>query len=89
MRIKAFVSKTTGKTRHYTASINNDGTKDLENIPIPKWVEISEEPSGFFLFHYNADGECISDTWHESLEEAKEQASFEFEIEDNDWTPMA
>ena len=82
MRIKAYVFKRTGKTSHYTNVDSDTISKGLEPLPIPKWVEISEEPDGFYLYHYSLDGECVADTWHETLEEAKEQASFEFEIED-------
>jgi hypothetical protein len=90
MRIKAYVSMSTGKTKHYISNSidQNFENNDIENIPVPKWVEISEESEGFYLYHYNSDGECIADTWHESIEDAKEQAKFEFGILNDDWKPM-
>jgi hypothetical protein len=37
------------------------------------------------LLYFDADGECLADTWHKSVEGAKEQTRFEFEIEETDW----
>lgn len=88
MRIKAYVNASTGKTEHYNGSAISENNDGFERVPRPKWVEISEEPEGFYLYHFNQAGECIADTWHETLEEAKEQAKFEFEIKDNDWTTV-
>jgi len=35
--------------------------------------------TGYFLFGCNADWETVTDTWHATLEEAKQQAEFEYE----------
>jgi len=85
MRIKAYVNTSTGKTKHYSVSIDPSNGKGLENISAPKWIEISEESDGFHLYHFGDDGICIADTWHETLEDAKEQATFEFDIKGDDW----
>ena len=58
------------------------------NLSLTKWVEISEKPDGVYLFHYNASGECIADTWHLSIDEARAQAEFEFKISKSDWREM-
>jgi hypothetical protein len=34
---------------------------------------------GFYLFGCDADWNVVTDTWHQSLDEAKEQAEFEYE----------
>ena len=47
-------------------------------------LEIVQEDIGFFLFRYNQDG-FFGDTWHETLEEAKDQAKFEFGINQDWW----
>jgi hypothetical protein len=54
-------------------------------LPIPKWVGISQEPGGFFLLYFDHNDAFITDGWHESLEGAKKQANFEFEITEDDW----
>jgi hypothetical protein len=43
-----------------------------------KLLLLEEHTDGFFLIRYAADGSFAGDTWHSSLEEAQEQASFEF-----------
>ena len=35
--------------------------------------------AAFYLFYCDADWQVLADTWHASLEEAKEQAEFEYE----------
>ena len=47
-------------------------------------LEIVQEGNGFFLYRYNKDG-FFGDTWHETLNEAKDQAKFEFGIEPDWW----
>lgn len=49
-------------------------------------LEIKAEGDGFFVFYLDAAGQCLADTWHESLELAKNQAHLEFAIEETDWT---
>ena len=86
MRLRAKVRRATGNTRHFRGHIEGvDVVKDAQ-LPTPAYVEI--EPSGdgaFYLFYFNANGEGLTDTWHESVARAKDQAHFEFEIEESDW----
>jgi hypothetical protein len=85
MRLRAKVRRATGRTHHYRGHIaNGEAVKDAQ-LPIPAWVEIEPEDGAFYLFYFNASGECMTDTWHESLARAKGQARFEFEIEEEDW----
>jgi hypothetical protein len=81
MRLKAKVKKITGASQHSTSSDSG-----LVPTPDPAWLEISSDESGTFLIHFNADGQSIADTWHLTVDEAKSQAEFEFEIQDSDWT---
>jgi hypothetical protein len=39
----------------------------------------------FYLFGCDADWESVTDTWHETLDEAKEQAEYEYEGIRNTW----
>jgi len=48
-------------------------------------VEIVEEDNAFYLFYFSADGQCMTDTRHPTLDKAKRQAAFEFEICEQDW----
>ena len=37
------------------------------------------ESEGYLLFYFDQDGDEVTDTWHETLEDAKGQAEFEYE----------
>ena len=45
----------------------------------PAFLVIEERPDGIFLYRFGATGECVGDTWHMNIDDAKHQASFEFE----------
>ena len=80
MRLRASVRRVTGNARHIVHGRESD---DLtSNIA---WVEIEPDDGGFFVFYYSSAGECLADGWHESLDQAKHQARFEFEIQEADW----
>jgi hypothetical protein len=85
MRLRANVRRATGKTHHYRGHIDGNNIVKGEQFPIPAWVEIEPCDGAYYLFYFNASGECVTDTWHESLAKAKKQAHFEFEIEEEDW----
>jgi hypothetical protein len=44
----------------------------------PDFLAIEETSEGFFLFRYTRNQEFCGDTWHQSLQEAEEQAIYEF-----------
>ncbi|HWF19852.1 MAG TPA: hypothetical protein VG754_11320 [Verrucomicrobiae bacterium] len=56
-----------------------------EKMPLPCLLVIEEKPDGVFLFRYKLDGQCVGDTWHESVKEAQEQASFEYQLLSSEW----
>ena len=87
MRIRAYVSHSTKKTEHYRSAVDNNGQiEKQEQIPTPYYLEILEEEDGFFLYHFDSENTCIADSWHENLEEAKNQAMFEFGILKSQWS---
>ncbi|HWF62077.1 MAG TPA: hypothetical protein VN666_17465 [Nitrospira sp.] len=49
-----------------------------EQMEAPALVLIEEKSDGVFLFRFSADGQVVGDTWHMMVEEAKQQAYFEF-----------
>lgn len=55
-----------------------ENQEDPRVLPAPDVLVIEETPEGFFLYRYDREGEFGGDTWHQSLEEAKEQAGFEY-----------
>lgn len=77
--------RSTGNTAHLVARHSPDGRIEIDRVPVPMWVEIVEEDERFFLRHFSGDGDCIADTWHPTVDEAKEQALFEFGILADQW----
>jgi hypothetical protein len=47
-------------------------------MPRAALLILDEADGGVYLFRYAADGEFAGDTWHETLEDAKHQAIFEY-----------
>lgn len=85
MRLRAQVRRVTGATRHYRAHLEAGvATKD-EKLPAPSWVEIQASERAFSLLYLDEDGACLTDTWHETLQEAKAQATHEFGIGEDEW----
>ena len=72
-----------GSVRHFHWVDSRD--ECLKELPNPVSLNIVEEDGGFFLLRMDENGQCISDTWHISLDDAKRQAMFEFSIGDFDW----
>ena len=85
MKLRAEPKKDLGKTKHTLGRIIAGEPVEMENMPATKWLEIVEEKSGIFLYHFSADGLCVADTWHLSIQEAMAQAKFELQIETTDW----
>jgi hypothetical protein len=56
-------------------------------MPQPDLLMIDERPDGIFLWRYTASGDVAGDTWHRSIDEAKEQAAYEFG-RDLAWSPI-
>jgi len=70
--------RSTGKTRHYRR-----GEECLAPTEL-RITQFSDDP-GFYLFHYDATGAELADTYHESIEDAKTQAAFEFDVKPDEW----
>ncbi|MDD9950828.1 MAG: hypothetical protein OXT67_04610 [Zetaproteobacteria bacterium] len=70
---------TTGKTQHFIGD---------KSMPQPAELVIAQYPddSGYYLFYLDNAGEEMSDTFHDSLQSAIEQAKWEFEVKEEDWS---
>ena len=61
------------------------------DMPPPAALRISvygDEP-GFFLLYLDERGNEVTDTWHQSLDDALHQAHFEFQVEPSEWRVVA
>jgi hypothetical protein len=54
----------------------------------PHVVLAEGDSASVMLYRYRDDGEFCGDTWHASLEEAKEQAQYEYGAELGRWSPV-
>jgi len=61
------------------------GVRDIEQ---PSEVVIQEDEGAYFLLRLSPSGVSLADTWHETVEEAKRQALFEYGIVETDWTTV-
>ena len=68
----------TGQTRHYLGT---------EILPLPSELSIAQYPgdSGFYLLYFDSSGKELTDTYHDSVENAMAQADFEFQVKPSDW----
>lgn len=76
------------RTKHYSGlppEVTDDGQDTRTMMPWPAILLINEEDSGVFLYRFTADGEYAGDTWHQSLDDAKHQAEFEFAPHYSEW----
>jgi hypothetical protein len=66
------------------------GGQGVRNINAFVELEIAVCPgeSSCYLFHTSADGQ-MTDTWHESVEDALDQAEWEFGVLPDDWSTTA
>jgi hypothetical protein len=64
------------RVRHY---VGFPDSADRRELPRPTVVLIDEKPDGFYLIRLTNDGTFCGDTWHQSDEDARGQAEFEFD----------
>lgn len=85
MRFRASVVNFLGRTRHSIGTVENGLPKPVPALPTPMCLEIRESDGGWYLLHLDAAGASFADTWHETLDDAKAQARFEFDIPSDGW----
>jgi hypothetical protein len=77
-----------GKARHYVGLPEAlDPSGHRSDLPPAALLIVEPEDNGVLLLRYSAAGAFGGDTWHEDLDAAKGQASFEY-AEGLDWKPV-
>ncbi len=68
----------TGRTRHYRGG---------SRLPAPAQLQIVQYPDdpGYYLLYLDEFGEELTDTYHDTLEEALHQAEWEFRVKLEEW----
>lgn len=70
----------TGRTAHFHGAVQ---------LPAPATLEIVSlaGEAGVYLIHRDASGVEMTDTLHDSVEDAEAQAEWEFGVQPGDWLP--
>lgn len=68
----------TGKTRHSSGSVK------LPTVALLK-IATYADAEGYYLLHFDEDGNEITDTFHESVKDAMAQAKWEYQVDIRDW----
>ena len=71
--------KPTGMTTHTVSGIVVEPPFEL------RILQFDGDP-GFYLIHFDESGTELTDTYHDTCQQAMEQAQFEFGVEEEDWT---
>jgi hypothetical protein len=81
VRAKVDPERVKGMTRHYRYG---------GLLPHPQHLEIVQIPpdnNGYYLIYLDANGSEMNDTWHESIDQAMDQANYEFGLLPGEWEP--
>jgi hypothetical protein len=57
-------------------------------MPMPRVVVLQCRPDGVFLDRFTESGDDAGDTWHQSVDEAKQQAVHEYGGNLGSWTEV-
>jgi hypothetical protein len=78
---------TVPKVKHYVGVPPElTGGKDTrQKMGFARFLVIEENQDGAFLYRYDAKGDCVGDTWHLNTDDAKHQATYEYEDLVQDW----
>ena len=68
----------TGRTHHVIAG---EAMAAPAQLRVTRWAD----DAGFYLMYCDAEGQEMTDTWHETLEKAFRQAQFEFGVTPAEW----
>jgi len=86
MKFTARVEQVLHSGIHRIAIDRRDAELVFNALPLPTYVEIEVDDSGqATLYRYRDDGAFCGDTWHESLQDAKDQAAYEYGISELAW----
>ena len=80
-----------GKVKHYWIR-TGAGLKGKQEMPPPRLLLIeadADKPeTGALLYRFDGKGDCVGDTWHESVAVAKEDANAEYAGAASTWQEL-
>ena len=82
MRLLAFILSggESSQVKHFTglSSALTGGKDTRQEMERACFLVIEETSEGIFLYRYGVQGKFAGDTWHFKIDEAKDQASYEY-----------
>lgn len=84
-KYEAKINTATGSVKHTLGVLGVNGPETTVDFPIAVRLEISVSEDGILLLRFDRNGDYCGDTWHQTIEEAKDQARFEFNVTEDDW----
>ncbi|MDW8368146.1 MAG: hypothetical protein RMK49_20070 [Abditibacteriales bacterium] len=87
IKIALLSEGTRSAVQHYVGmSKELDLTSSQTALPPPHILVAVEDRIGFFLYRFSVSGEFAGDTWHPTLHELIEQATYEFGLPAGAWS---
>lgn len=79
------------KIRHYRVRAGT-GESEKQEMPAARLLVIEADEdkpgTGALLYRFDSKGECVGDTWHDSVAAAKGYANVEYETTAQTWRDM-
>lgn len=72
----------TGHTKHYFGS--GSGQNEIAT-PVELRITEYDDADGFYLFYCDDEGTELTDTYHDTLSDAMDQAEREFNVRPDEW----
>jgi hypothetical protein len=78
------------KVGHFTGlpPALTDGKDTRQQMGGARFAVIEDTAEGVFLYRYGSGGEFVGDTWHQSIDDAKHQAVFEYGDSISTWSEI-
>ncbi len=95
MKMRAMIKRATKHYQAYYGTITNDPLEVImtQKVPCPAYIEIVDEVERgvkyYLILYYDKNGGFLTDSWCQTLEEAKDEARLEFNVSDDDWEIIA
>ena len=61
------------------------GVDTRREMGVASYLVIETGQEGVFLFRFDRQGKRVGDTWHENLDDARDQVSYEYESAVRSW----
>jgi hypothetical protein len=71
-------SPTALKVKHYLCTPAELSAGVRQQMGSAAYLVIETSSNGVFLYRYNDKGECVGDTWHMTVDDARHQADYEY-----------